>query len=319
MQACSKLQTIIEKISNNSIVYFGIGSAMKYYVTDPLHQSVETGHSRFLTRNNNQQYPIFLEKFGDKNKIIILFDPDLEDDLKIPLPLYQTELVVDPSTNQTIFCKLEEQQTSVFAFYENYDYKNIYFMSRIIEKCLSNNSKLITQDFTGRDLSALYDRLLDIFGKDEMLPKILFDVTVGSGDCLINFVEEDCSLYTDESFVNEKYKRLSQLLNNSVSKRVFTDRIKVIANEISWIYINKCKNPESDFSFPEKVYYLFNVYDIKKPEMGNVTERFGQLLQHLIRDVTTFQQCTPDVAENILSVLHDRSRFLQLIQMISFD
>jgi len=326
------LLKITNSISDHSIVYIAIGSSMKYYVTDPLLSSNQTGYTRLLTRENNQQYPIFLDKMKKNNgRTIILFDPNLEDDLKIPLPLYQTHSKIDQSTNQPIFRKLEYEQTTVFALHENYDYNDIHFMIRIIEKCLSNNSKLIVQDFTGRDLAPLYDTLLDIFGKEEMLPNILFDATAGNGDCFIQFVDEDCSLYPDGSFVNEKYKRLSQVSNqslnqssnepsnNSISKRVFVDRIKVITNEISWIYITKCKNPKSDYSFPEKVYYLFNVYDIKKPEMENMTERFGQLLEQLIRDVTFFQQCTPDVADNIISVLHDRSTFLKYIEMISFE
>lgn len=305
------LLNITNSISDHSIVYIGIGSSMKYYVTDPSLPSNQTGYTRLVTRQNNQQYPMFFDKLGNtKRRIIILFDLYLEDDLKIPLSLYQT---------------------TVFALHENYDYNDIHFMTRIIEKCLSNNSKLIVQDFTGRDLAPLYDTLLDIFGKEEMLPNILFDATAGNGDCFIQFVDEDCSLYPDGSFVNEKYKRLSQVSNqslnqssnepsnNSISKRVFVDRIKVITNEISWIYITKCKNPKSDYSFPEKVYYLFNVYDIKKPEMENITERFGQLLEQLIRDVTFFQQCTPDVADNIISVLHDRSIFLKYMEMISFE
>jgi len=305
------LLNITNSISDHSIVYIGIGSSMKYYVTDPSLPSNQTGYTRLVTRQNNQQYPMFFDKLGNtKRRIIILFDLYLEDDLKIPLSLYQT---------------------TVFALHENYDYNDIHFMTRIIEKCLSNNSKLIVQDFTGRDLAPLYDTLLDIFGKEEMLPNILFDATAGNGDCFTQFVDEDCSLYPDGSFVNEKYKRLSQVSNqylnqssnepsnNSISKRVFVDRIKVITNEISWIYITKCKNPKSDYSFPEKVYYLFNVYDIKKPEMENMTERFGQLLEQLIRDVTFFQQCTPDVADNIISVLHDRSTFLKYIEMISFE
>jgi hypothetical protein len=152
---------------------------------------------------------MFFDKLGNtKRRIIVLFDLYLEDDLKIPLPLYQT---------------------TVFALHENYDYNDIHFMTRIVEKCLSNNSKLIVQDFTGRDLAPLYDTLLDIFGKEEMLPNILFDATAGNGDCFIQFVDEDCSLYPDGSFVNEKYKRLSQVSNgpsnNSISKRVFLDRL----------------------------------------------------------------------------------------------
>lgn len=314
------LSNIINSISANSIVYMAIGSSMKYYVSDPSLLSNQKGYTRLLTRQNNQQYPIFLGKMRQsKGCTIILFDHYLEDDLKIPLPLYQTQIVIDQSTNQSIFRKLEYEQTTVFAFHENYDYNDIHFMTRLVEKCLSINSKLIVQDFTGRDLAPLYDTLLDIFGKEEMLPNILFDVTAGNGDCLIEFVDEDCSLYPDGSFVNEKYKRLSQVSNLSISRRVFVDRLKVITNEISWIYITKCKNPECDFSFPEKVYYLFTVYDIKKPENENVTERFGQLLEHLIRDVTSFQQCEPDVAHNIISVLHDRSTFLKYIEMISFD
>ena len=307
------LSKITNSISANSIVYMAIGSSMKYYVTDPLVPSNQTGYTRLLTRENNQQYPIFLGKMRqNKGCTIILFDHYLEDDLKIPLPLYQTQMVVDQSTNQPIFRKLEYEQTTVFAFRENYDYNDIHFMTRLVEKCLSINSKLIVQDFTGRDLAPLYDTLLDIFGKEEMLPNILFDVTAGNCDCFIEFVKEDCSLYPDGSFVNEKYKRLSQVSNEYISRRVFVDRLKVITNEISWIYITKCKNPECDFSFPEKVYYLFTVYDIKKPENENVTERFGQLLEHLIRDVTSFQQCEPDVTHNIISVLHDRSTFLHL-------
>jgi hypothetical protein len=201
------LLKITNSISNHSIVYIAIGSSMKFYVTDPLLPSNQTGYTRVLTRENNQQYPIFLDKMKqNKGRIIILFDHYLEDDLKIPLPLYQTYSKIDQSTNQTIFRKLEYEETTVFAFHENYNYNDIYFMTQIVEKCLSNNSKLIVQDFTGRDLAPLYDTLLDMFGKEEMLPNILFDVTVGTGECLINFVEEDCSLYTDGSFVNEKYK-----------------------------------------------------------------------------------------------------------------
>lgn len=316
------IQRICDSIHPNSIVLVVIGGSMKYYVTenDTNIENINNGYKRLVTRQNNQQYPMFLEKFGLMNRVIIIFDSELELDLKIPLPLHEIERATNPSNNilfRQLECDIDDQVTTVFAFHENYDYDNTYFMTRLIEICLLQHSKLIVQDFTGRDIISMYHEFLPIFGKEVMLSNILFDVTASTGDCLVEFVDEDCSLYPNGTFVNERCKRLVDLSCNTITIRVLQERLKVIINEISWIYLTKCKDQESDYTFPKKVYYLFNVYDI--PEMVDTTERFGQLLFHLIRDVVAFHQCPPEAANHIISILHNRSEFLSFMQMLQFD
>jgi hypothetical protein len=316
------IQRICDSIHPNSIVLVVIGGSMKYYVTqnDTNVENINNGYKRVVTRQNNQQYPIFLEKFRSMNQVIIIFDSELEVDLKIPLPLQEIERVTDLNHNvvfRELECDIDDKVTSVFAFHENYDYDNIYFMTRLIEMCLLQQSKLIVQDFTGRDIILMYNDFLPIFGKEVLLPNILFDVTASTGDCLVEFVDEDCSLYPNGTFVNERWRRLIELSFNTISKRVLQERLKVIINEISWIYLIKCKYQESDYTFPKKVYYLFNVYDI--PEMTDTTERFGELLFHLIRDVVAFHKCPPEAANHIISIVHNRSEFLSFMQMLQFE
>jgi hypothetical protein len=285
---------------NNSLVYIGIGSSMKRY-----------NLIGSITEQNNQQYPIFLNKFNN-HKVIILIDPDLEDDLKIP-ELKEIEVINEISKLRI----LQNKTCTIFAFYEYYNYDDLSFIHNIISIVLNANIKLIVQDYTGRDIISIYDNLIPIFGKEVLLPNVLFDVTALNGECFVNFSSEDCSMI-DGTFVNEKFKKLINLSHNTISKRIFKERIKVVINEISWIYINKIKNPEFEYNFPKKVYYLFHTYDIQYSE-SNIIESFSQLINALVRDIVQFQNCTPDIAEYIISNIHERSIFLNNMCILDFE
>ena len=215
-----------------SALYCGIGSSMANYMwqENANMELVNTGYKRIITDTNNQQDPIFLRKFIGR-KTIILIDPELEDNLKFILPL----TLVTELSNFRIYTN---QQYNVITIKEYIEYMNsesdnytadFNFIATIIQSCLQTNTKMILQDLTGRDTTETYYKYINMFGKDNMLNNILFDVTCGNGDCLPEFNETMGSIDMNNSFIQEKFRSLTTIsmlgspLFNSIFPPSMTD------------------------------------------------------------------------------------------------
>lgn len=306
--------SIFSAITNNtSVVYFGVGTSMKYYIKEEPNMEMKTdGYTLTINSMNDQQDPFFLNKFSG-NKVVILIDPLLEDTLKIQ-EKYNLN-IIHTSEN---FRHLEGNNYTVFALNMMIEYDNdddFHFICSIISESLSVNTKVILQDFTGGSSANVYSKLIPIFGKDNLFPNVLFDVTCGDGDCLVMFNDTDCHI-VDNQFIQNKFIPLQMIksMNSPFYNKLLKERSNIILNEISWKYIKLMESPESDFKFSHTIDYLFSVYNL--PTNHNI-HNIGELLNYMIRDIVLAQDCDIIIAEYIFANIKDRNNFISSFSIIA--
>jgi hypothetical protein len=303
------IDRIYREISSNDIelVYIAIGSAMNVDVIEDI---------------KNQQYPPFVANFN--KKVIILIDRSLEDNLavqkywaKMNDPLHI--VYVDDHSQ---FRVLRNSSTTVFAVNDNFtSYYNsgtnrminyevdVSILQQIITICLNKRvqPKVILQDFSGIDSTALYVELCKKFNRDNLLHNVIFDITQSThGECfprLDNFV---VSITTN--LIQEKYLPLAMIKKSLQFKRFVDDRIKQLIYPIHLNYINLIQNSEQiNIIDMNTVCMMFQIYSLEYNEHSTnrdyLIERFHCLLTEvLLTDlVAVIATLDEDHRKNILS------------------
>jgi hypothetical protein len=194
------------------IIYLSVGSALGH-------------HPQEINPNTNQQIPIFLDKYNGKKKVIILIDPGLETPLKsestIPMEIY----FLSDDGKFRIF-RTTCGNTLIFAISSRFYWEDEKhcphedsqlvpicnnFLVKLIEFNLHNKSKLIGQDFTGRDTRNAYNSLGNIFDKNEYYKRVLFDITYGDSGCFVDFSKSPIIYDQEDNFVQVRNKKLIEL------------------------------------------------------------------------------------------------------------
>jgi len=201
------------------IIYIGISSALGWH-------SIEK-----ITPNLNQQYPPFLNKF-DK-KLIILIDQCLEEKLVLESKMDLT--CVLKSNKDEIKMRIFNTSTNdkIIALNQHFYFDNIIqrkFLFDLISYTLETNTKMIVNDYSGRDIHYNYVEILDKFPKEKILNSVLFDITQNDGGCYFDF--NDFPIHYDDknNFIQFRYKSLAEL------KKISMKKFKVeCLKRISWI------------------------------------------------------------------------------------
>jgi len=191
---------------NPDLIYFSVGCA------------ANIGGHKPSNPNFCQQYPLFLydKHFNNKKKVIILFDPLLENPLIIQKIIPDLQ-IIDSNKELRI---LMNKTILVLAYKLNYFYRKIdsqwslsqapdsqlnqnpgkldKYMQKLIDYVLSHDKKMIVQDYTGQDIK----KYMNIFSMDKPLfsKKIIFDITNNDGGCLIDFSKYHLYFETNGDF-----------------------------------------------------------------------------------------------------------------------
>lgn len=215
------MENIINTINNNKpdIVYIAIGSALKWH-------PIET-----ITANTNQQYPPFLNDYN--KKIIILIDEQLENPLVLETKMELKKISLDSDVR--IF---NADNTIIFAINKNFYFSTEAentFLENIIFYTLSNSTKLIVNDYSGRNIEYYYISLFDKYGKDALLNHVLYDITHNEGGCIINFDQHPILYDYQKNFIQIKYKTLTEIkqISEKHYKIMALKRINFITYELS--------------------------------------------------------------------------------------
>lgn len=137
----------------SEIIYIGVGSA----------------------NNLEQEYPPFLNKY--KKKLIILIDPELEDKLLLESKFNLNKIT---NNNEIKFRIFENINLKIIAINQEFDFNcNIEktFLSELISYTIDANTKMIVNDYTGRNIQNSYLEMFDIFSKEKLLSNVIFDIT----------------------------------------------------------------------------------------------------------------------------------------------
>lgn len=302
------LQNFITETMNDpllEVTYFSVGSSLKYYdysIINPL---------------NNQQYPIFLNKFQGK-KLIVLVDPLLENKLAVEQlfedlndPLVRNNNIEYIKRNN--LCVLQNDHITVIALREYFNYEEEdeehklnnceYFhhsyLDTIIELTLNNSKKLIVQDFTGRSIVTHYCDLLHKYDRQSVLNNILYDVSNNyDGQCYFEFSMEQ-ALIINNCFLQPLFMQVRDLHNDQnyvyKQKKLRIEMILLLTS--SNVYNNKTNQ--------NKLKYLSNLYN---------TNDMNEILLAFINDVAMNEDLEKEIVSNIMN----RSKMISLLNSLIY-
>lgn len=305
---------IYQEISlpETQLVYVGVGSWMGSY--------------QEITPQNNQQYPCFLDKFAD-NKVIILFDANLEFPLKIETYFEET-LGIHWTCKNTIYDNnvpilriFKNATTTIFAVNKHIYYDtsihqtneinqqvspDLKLIKHIISLCLNKEipTKLIWQDYTGRDTTMLYQNYCKIFNKQLMFDNVCFDITQKNNGCYIELKPE--LPLTDDfgRFIPEKYLKLSQLKQSHLFRDILVERINILNHPIVWTLSKKELPAMYDVYYLHKITFLNFIYNIEADLLDFMTH-FHQLFHIVIKDIIKALECDPSLYDQLIGQLDD--------------
>lgn len=320
---------------STALVYLGIGAAMGSY--------------NQLTPANNQQFPCFLNKFGD-NKVIVLFDPDLEKSLKIeqlfqeigdPLILVNSEF----KDEKIYFRELRTKSNSVTIFAIN-DIFNIYHnhyhhdeeserynhqvditisnVVNLIEICLGkpNKTKLIMQNYAGSSTVHFYNSLLSMFDKDDMLKNVIFDVTGQDPGCFWEITEEYPVLDDNGNFIQINYMQLSMMKGNPLFRQNLVKRIDNLVYPVTSNYVILTKDPSFEPVGMDRIMNMCTIYSVDFNDSSKnrdyLLPKFMELIQIMLADIlsTTGSNLSIDY---LIQLMNNRNEFINTMAKLKIE
>jgi hypothetical protein len=239
------LHTIYDIILSNlssyqpQLIYFSVGSAL--------------GHWDKIKPNENQQYPFpILGKYKEKKKVIILMDQQLESPLKM-----ESDIKLHLVDHDDNFRILTNEDTIVFAinhhyyfeenpYLEKYEFERHFaFLMDLISFTLSNNNKLIIQNFAGQCIQNSCVNMFNYFPKNKLIANVIFDVSNSDGNCGFDFDNFPIRYDEKDNFIQIKFHNLSLIkkfdpkyFSQIVVKRIdsinysLTRKLRVIRGEL---------------------------------------------------------------------------------------
>ena len=244
-------------------MYSELLNSIKSYQPEIIYLSVGCSMERYenITPENNQQNPLFMQKYINK-KCYILIDPSLETPLRL-----ESQIALNEVSNKENYRVLTNTNYLVFGinkhFYYGHDDKdnNYIFLLSLIEYTLEYNTKFILQDYTGRDISNVYISLFNIFPKEILLKKVIFDISQQNGSCLINFKDNPIYYDTQNNFIQHRFLPLVQITKNNIYfKHIILYRMNLISYELSRFSTENIDNILNTLSI---IYDFENIDNIK--------------------------------------------------------
>jgi hypothetical protein len=182
------------------IVYVGVGCAL-----NPININENINKNNIDNSPFTQQSLKCLSEY--KTKLYILIDPELNN---ICLGSNGPQVFFDRERHNMKVYRSKDCSLTVLAIKESIDYdKDFDILKFICEFVLNYKKKMIMQDFSGRDLTYYYIKLMKLFGKKEMLQNVIFDITqMYEGNCFPD-VETNVITDTDGNFIQSKYDEIN--------------------------------------------------------------------------------------------------------------
>ena len=148
------------------------------------------------------------------------------------------------------------------------------------------------QDFTGRDLTYYYIRLIKQFGKKEMLQNVIFDITQSyEGNCFPD-VETDIVTDTDKNFIQSKYDK--------ININTFKDYWPMIRN-LSYMM----RNPKERHYNSIKICVAFVIYDIIDFNFEFNIQEITKLFHIIVNEILSIKNIRERKEELVNGLLSD--------------
>jgi len=335
--AWNKISDIAAQGSTANL-YLGIGAAMGSY--------------NQVTPENNQQFPCFLDKFG-RNKVIVLFDPDLEYPLKIEEQFFREKsdplIMVNSMMKEQgkfYFRELRNRSNSVIVIAVNDSINfehNTYFddeesrhynqrvdvtisnMINLIGICLGKQTKtkLIMQNYTGARTVNIYNSLLSIFDRDEMLANVIFDVTGRDPGCFWEITKEYPILDDSGDFYQTNYMPLIKIRKNPLFRQNLISRIDGLVYPLTSNYVILSKDPSFELAGMDRIMNLCMIYSIEFDDTNKnrdyLLAKFMELIQIMLHDIIRSLECDPSYIDHFIQIMFNRNEFINALAVLKFS
>lgn len=286
------------QLYNPDIIYMAVGCSMINYQT--------------ITTQNNQQNPLFMEKF--KRKFYIFFDPLLETPLKIESQINFTN--VESSKEFRIFSNNEYFIIAINTLY-NYNENDIFIIT-LISYILDFNKKMILQDYTGNDISKIYLKLFNVFPKDILIKKVIFDITQHDGGCFVDFNNFPIFYDINDDFIQPRFMTLINIKKDNIYyNKIAIDRMNLISYNLSR-YIKILNKFIENTEYEEKIikeiiYKLSIIYPIK---VEITLDNIKKIIVIILSDIIISLQESTDIIDNIVKNDFDQSEIINYISKL---
>jgi len=183
-------------------------------------------------------------------------------------------------------------------------------------------SKIIYQDYTGTDTTFSYGNLIEVFGREAILPNVCFDVTQNDGGCFIEIRPDMIQLDESGNFVQEKYENLTKITNSPKYLQILKSRIDALTYPTVWNYIKlkECANFEQIFIDRVKNLALLYGQEFNPNSSHNVLMRqYFSLISTVIRDIVRSREIDDSFAEYLLANLENRTEFINTVSILKFE
>ena len=270
-------QYIREYLSNKyDIVYVAPGCAL-----NPINNN-DNNINKFTQQN--------LNCLNYKKKLYILIDPELDN---INLGSSGPKLILVESNEHIRVFESEDETLTVLAISDYIDYdKNFDVIKLICNFVLENKIKMIMQDFTGRDLTYYYIKLIKLFGKKRMLENVVFDITqMYEGNCFPD-VETNVITDTDGNFIQSKY--------DEININTFKDYWPMIRNLAYMI-----RNPKERHYNSIKICVAFVIYDIIDFNFEFNIQEITKLFHIIVNEILSIKNIRERKEELVNGLLSD--------------
>ena len=186
------------------LIYFAVGSALGHYTTVN------------IKPNEHQQYPSILSKYDDQKKVIILMDAGLESPLKME-EVVQITLIEESNifrmfvndTNDLIVFVIKHNYYFEESQYENINFHEHFgFLMNLVTYAVSNDKKLIVQNYSGSFIEDSYANFFEYFPKEDLISKVIFDVSNSQAVCGIDFDKYPIRYDADDNFIQIRFEKL---------------------------------------------------------------------------------------------------------------
>lgn len=295
---CSNIITKMSEFQPD-IIYLAVGCYMGYY-TD-------------ISPKNNQQDPLFLQKFADKKRMYIFFDPAIENPLKLESQIdfvevdYGDEYRILENDNMIVFSIKKPFYFHMFkdSPKDKQDDSGIskILLASLIVYSLENKIKLFVQDYTGDDINDVYVEFFDIFTKSEMYKYVMFDVTQNEGGCFVDFERTKLFYDKDDNFIHLKFQTLAEIKKHdeNMFKTTFHKRVGWINYHVSRqirIINGEIEGGPHDNYYLEPI--LKNLSGVYSVTQEITLKNLENIIMHVVVDIIEAMELPREILQHII-------------------
>ena len=299
--------TVLSNITDfePELIYFAVGSALGYY------------NNVIIKPNEHQQYPSILSKYNEQKKVIILMDGGLE------TPLKMQEVVQLLLIEETGIFRMFVNDTNdliVFAIKHNYYFQDspdesisfhedFGFLMNLVTYVLSNDKKLIVQNYAGAFIEDSYANFFQYFPKEELISKVIFDVSNSQAVCSIDFDKYPIIYDDEDNFVQIRFEKLVE--QKKINYEYFKANVIKRIDDINSVLSRKLRVIRGQLEiFPHEnktIKSLYSVLSTVYPEIDDSGEINEESLIKTIKTILIDMFEALEVDNSVLTTLVDKN------------